>query len=116
MFEIRTARVSDIPLVATHRARMFQDMGLLPDASTPALIEATRMWPAIGLGRQGIGLNVYTEPRWRRRGVARSLMTAVLSWARAERLESLVLHAAPDGRARYEELGFVATNEMRLPA
>jgi hypothetical protein len=40
-------------------------------------------------------------------------MREVLEWARAERIESLVLHAAPDGRPLYEQLGFVATNEMR---
>ena len=46
--------------------------------------------------------------------MARRLMTEILSWARAVRLESLVLHAATDGRPLYEQLGFVATNEMRF--
>jgi GNAT superfamily N-acetyltransferase len=65
-------------------------------------------------GRQAIVVNVYTEPAYRRLGLARRLMEAVLDWARGERLESLVLHAAPDGRPLYEALGFVATNEMRF--
>ena len=64
-------------------------------------------------GRQAIVLNVYTEPEYRRRGIARQLMEAVLVWASAERIESLVLHAAPDGRPLYEQLGFAPTNEMR---
>ena len=68
----------------------------------------------IAHGGQAIVLNVYTEPSFRRRGLARQLMAEVLRWARSVRLESLVLHAAPDGRALYEELGFVATNEMRF--
>jgi GNAT superfamily N-acetyltransferase len=59
-------------------------------------------------------LNVHTEPPWRRRGLARRLMLEVLSWARTEALDSLVLHAAPEGRSLYEALGFVATNEMRF--
>ena len=46
--------------------------------------------------------------------MARSLMFEVLAWARATDLESLVLHAAPDGRPLYEALGFAATNEMRF--
>jgi GNAT superfamily N-acetyltransferase len=64
-------------------------------------------------GRHAIVLNVWTEPRWRRQGVAESLMEAVLGWARAERLDRLVLHASEAGRPLYERLGFVRTNEMR---
>ena len=64
-------------------------------------------------GRQAIVVNVYTEPAYRRRGLARRLMGAILEWAAAARLESLVLHAAADGRPLYESLGFVPTNEMR---
>ena len=69
---------------------------------------------AIAEGRQAIVINVYTEPAHRRRGLARQLMEAVIAWSRAERIESLVLHAAPDGKHLYESLGFVPTNEMRL--
>ena len=65
-------------------------------------------------GRQAIVVNVYTEPEFRRRGVARRLMTTVLEWARSVRLDSLVLHAAPDGKPLYEALGFAQTNEMRF--
>jgi GNAT superfamily N-acetyltransferase len=63
-------------------------------------------------GRQGIVVNVYTEKLFRRRGLARRLMLEVLS--RAQALDSLVLHAAPEARLLYESLGFVATNEMRF--
>jgi hypothetical protein len=41
-------------------------------------------------------------------------MRHVLEWARAQRLDRLVLHASAEGRALYERLGFVATNEMRF--
>jgi ribosomal protein S18 acetylase RimI-like enzyme len=67
----------------------------------------------VSLGHQAIALNVYTEPSFRRRGLARRLMHQVLSRSRAEGLERLVLHAAPDGRRLYEQLGFAPTNEMR---
>jgi GNAT superfamily N-acetyltransferase len=65
-------------------------------------------------GPQAIVLNVYTEPAWRRRGVANRLMQHVLDWTSAHEIESVVLHAAPEARALYEKLGFVPTNEMRL--
>jgi GNAT superfamily N-acetyltransferase len=67
----------------------------------------------IAHGREAIVLNVYTEPVWRRRGVARLLMREVLAWTRASDVEVLVLHASDAGRALYEELGFVPSNEMR---
>ena len=67
----------------------------------------------IAEGRHAIVLNVWTEPRWRRQGVAERLMQAVLAWAREERLDRLVLHASEAGRPLYERLGFVQTNEMR---
>ena len=65
-------------------------------------------------GRHGIILNVFTEPEWRRLGVASSLLERMVDWARTERLDRLVLHASKEGRAVYERLGFVATNEMRF--
>ena len=67
----------------------------------------------IGEGREAIVLNVYTEPAFRRGGLARRLMMEILDWARVSRLELLVLHAEPDGRPLYEKLGFALTNEMR---
>jgi GNAT superfamily N-acetyltransferase len=70
----------------------------------------------IAEGRHAIVLNVYTEPAWRRRGLAEQLMGCCLAWARQERLDRLVLHASSDGRRLYERLGFVATNEMRFPS
>jgi GNAT superfamily N-acetyltransferase len=68
----------------------------------------------VATGRHGIVLNVFTEPDWRRRGLAELLMRHVLAWARDQRLDRLVLHASAEGRALYERLGFVATNEMRF--
>ncbi len=62
---------------------------------------------------QALVLNVYTEPAWRRRGLAALLMEQVLAWAREHDVGSVVLHASDEGRPLYEQLGFVATNEMR---
>ena len=69
---------------------------------------------ALAEGRLGVIGNVFTEPEWRRRGVAEMLLRRIIEWARAERLDRLVLHASEEGRALYERLGFVTSNEMRL--
>ena len=67
-----------------------------------------------GKGRHAIVLNVFTEPEWRKRGVAQLLMEELLRWARAEKLDRLVLHASDQARSLYERMGFIATNEMRF--
>jgi GNAT superfamily N-acetyltransferase len=58
-------------------------------------------------------VNIYTEPAWRRRGIAALLMRHILDWTRAEGLTRVNLHASDAGRPMYEQLGFVPTNEMR---
>lgn len=50
------------------------------------------------------------------RRVAKLLLEEIIAWARAEKLDSLVLHASEEGRALYEQLGFQSSHEMRLPA
>jgi len=155
-FDVRPADLSDIPLLAHHRAAMFRDMGKLAphqaepleratasylreamprgeylawvaedDRPAPAVIGGTGvqlrpMLPRLGdgddleLGPEGIIVNVYVEPAWRRRGVGDALMRAVLHALAARRIRRIVLHASDDGRRLYERLGFAPTNEMRL--
>jgi GNAT superfamily N-acetyltransferase len=74
-------------------------------------------WPPhmIGQGsRRGNILNVYTVENFRRRGLARQLMQAVLSWCGENSIDTIILHASSSGRSLYESMGFIATNEMRL--
>jgi len=68
----------------------------------------------IAEGRHAIIINVFTEPEWRRRGLAALLLRQIIAWARTERLDRLVLHASDEGRSVYERLGFIQTNEMRF--
>lgn len=70
--------------------------------------------PCLGPARQGYVLNVFTEPAWRRRGLAGALMSRMIEWAKENGLDSLVLHASDEGRPLYEKLGFTSTNEMRF--
>jgi GNAT superfamily N-acetyltransferase len=58
--------------------------------------------------------NVYTEPEFRRRGIARMLVETILRWCRAQGYRSVTLHASEHGRGLYHSLGFADTNEMRL--
>jgi GNAT superfamily N-acetyltransferase len=59
-------------------------------------------------------LNVYTEHRHRRRGLARRLVTTATQWCRTNGIPIVVLHASDEGRPLYEALGFQPTNELRL--
>lgn len=67
---------------------------------------------------RGYMLNVYVEPEYRRRGLARALATRCVEEARRMGIRVVTLHASEAGRPVYEGLGFAATNEMMfsLPA
>jgi GNAT superfamily N-acetyltransferase len=74
-------------------------------------------WPPHMIGsssRRGNILNVYTEPEFRRRGLARRLMEAAIDWCKANQIDLVILHASPEGRALYESVGFRSSNEMRI--
>jgi predicted GNAT family acetyltransferase len=58
-------------------------------------------------------VNVYTEPQWRGKGVAKSLLRELMHWASQQGMDRVVLHASDAGRPLYEKLGFRPTNEMR---
>ena len=58
-------------------------------------------------------VNVYTEPEWRGKGIARALMQTLMQWVREQGFDRVVLHASDAARGLYESLGFKATNEMR---
>lgn len=77
----------------------------LPRISSNGTYVATRPVPLL--------VNVYTEPQWRRRGIARELVTTLMRWAAEGGVDQVVLHASDAGRALYASLGFAATNEMR---
>lgn len=59
-------------------------------------------------------LNVYTNPQYRRQGIARRIMQTMIDWCKHEGFANVTLHASKDGRHLYESLGFVTSNEMKL--
>jgi len=145
-FHIRQAIPDDTSIIGWHRARMFQDMGLVPDE----LFESFRTKALDRLGKAlasgdyfgwlvsprnapqkiiaGAGVIIrevppfpirhkngeITIPEWRRRGLAKLLINTIIAWSRQRNLDGLVLHSSDDGRALYEQLGFISTTEMRL--
>ena len=74
-------------------------------------------WPAnprAPCTERAVILNMFTEPEFRRRGIAQQIMLVILAWVRDRGLRNVHLHASPEGRMLYERLGFEVTNEMRL--
>lgn len=65
-------------------------------------------------GQIGYIMNVVTTPRYRRRGIARQIMQAMLEWLAERGVRCMALHATEMGRPLYVELGFADSNEMRL--
>jgi ribosomal protein S18 acetylase RimI-like enzyme len=65
-------------------------------------------------GKTGVILNVYTRPKFRRRGIAQHLMQAALAKAKDIDLTVVELHAMADGIPLYEKLGFVSKNSPYL--
>ncbi|HTS30725.1 MAG TPA: GNAT family N-acetyltransferase [Bryobacteraceae bacterium] len=70
--------------------------------------------PDFPAARRGWILGIYTEPPFRRQGVARQIMDTIVEWCRAEGFAHVSLHASQHGRQLYETMGFQPTNEMRL--
>jgi ribosomal protein S18 acetylase RimI-like enzyme len=73
------------------------------------VIELSREIPSPRAPR---GTNAYistisTDPRWRRRGMAAAIMTALVAVAREAGTDNVDLHATAEGRPLYERLGFV---------
>lgn len=59
-------------------------------------------------------MSMYTEPAFRRRGVASRIVRAMVRWATLHGYRRIFLHASPAGRPVYQRLGFASGSEMRL--
>jgi GNAT superfamily N-acetyltransferase len=100
--------------LAAAPARIVAGCGVHVRNIAPFPMESDGTETPIAAGRQAMVVNVFTEPDYRRQGLARALMRTVLDWAKIHGFDSVVLHTTPAGRSLYESLGFVASNEMRL--
>ncbi|MGD0177194.1 MAG: GNAT family N-acetyltransferase [Candidatus Bathyarchaeia archaeon] len=59
-------------------------------------------------------LSMYTEPQWRRRGLASLIVGEAVKWAKRNGYTGLWLHASAMGRMLYVRHGFKRTWEMIL--
>lgn len=58
---------------------------------------------------------VYVAPEYRRHGYARLLVSEALATARARGVRRVVLQPSRNSRTLYQEFGFNASGQMRLP-
>lgn len=58
-------------------------------------------------------MSVYTEPKFRRKGVATLIVKAAEGWARGQGYARMNLHASRQGRKVYSALGWKRTWEMQ---
>jgi ribosomal protein S18 acetylase RimI-like enzyme len=96
-------------------------LGWLVDNEQGTVVAGTGLWllawaptPSDQSAQRGYIFNVYTQPDYRRRGLARRLMQTIFDHCRKNKITVVALHASDHGRALYESLGFKQTNEMRL--
>jgi GNAT superfamily N-acetyltransferase len=64
--------------------------------------------------RRGYILNVFVEPGFRGRGLARAPMDAAMAEAKRRNLEYLILHATAMAMPMYEKFGWRRTSEMSM--
>ncbi len=83
-------------------------------ASVLMLLKETVPTPVTPLSVRGYLFNVYTEPTFRRRGLASRLTDAALDLARGLGIEIMELHASLEAEPMYQRMGFLPTSEMRL--
>src|SRR5437879_13589639 len=148
-FVVRLATPADADTVASHRARMFRDMGDVPPnlfdefrgkakvaiedmlargeyvgwLASPdgafdniiggAGLQLQRSLPRpfssargtnVSDGRFGVIINVFTEPEWRRRGIAELLLRQIIEWAQEERVDRIIFIAYVEVRYLYERM------------
>ena len=64
--------------------------------------------------KQGCIFGVRVAPGYRRRGLAERLTREAIAFLQQAQCATIRLHASRFGRAIYERIGFVPTNEMEL--
>jgi GNAT superfamily N-acetyltransferase len=119
---VRLATPGDADVIAWHRARMFQEMGRLPPDLIEPLRSRTREHLLVALETEEyVGwlasakespVNVFTEPGWRRQGLAGLLMGHILMRRTIDR--TIVSRFTPDRLAKVQATstaGWIAVDE-----
>lgn len=106
--DIRTEieRGAHIPFVAEVDGEVVACAILIWWTMLPSLTELHR--------KRGYVSSVYTDPRWRRRGVARRLMEQLIARAREMGVQRLILWASDMGRPLYLDQGFEPSRALEM--
>lgn len=83
-------------------------------ASGGVVIDQHPPGPSNLSGKIGYIMNLVTDSRYHRQGIARRIMRIVLEWLEDQGIRCMALHSTEMGRPLYKDLGFVDSNEMRL--
>ncbi|MBV8195713.1 MAG: GNAT family N-acetyltransferase [Candidatus Dormibacteraeota bacterium] len=70
--------------------------------------------PHVTDGRFAHIQSMVTEPDYRRRGLARAILTELLTWCEEQRIRSVSLHATAMGAPLYRSMGFRDPDEPEL--
>ena len=70
------------------------------------LIVEKPMSPSFITGKTGTVLNVYTKPNYRRKGIAKQLLTMLVDDSKALDISVIELKATEDGYSLYKSIGF----------
>jgi GNAT superfamily N-acetyltransferase len=91
----RLTRAEDAPEIVRLAGLMYASMGvtITPEWSALAATEMVRRFAD-------------ADPEFRRRGLARAIMVALLDWFEAARVPVVELHATDEGEPLYRSLGF----------
>jgi len=58
--------------------------------------------------------SLYTEPKWRHRGIATRLVRAAAKWSRRHKYQVVMLYSSKPARKMYTKMGFKRTWDMEL--
>jgi GNAT superfamily N-acetyltransferase len=75
-------------------------------ASAVGLVVTSLPGPTRPDGRTGYLLNLATDPKYRRQGNARAVVTSLLDWFHGQGVRRIELHANERGESLYAQLGF----------
>jgi GNAT superfamily N-acetyltransferase len=63
-------------------------------------------------GLEGYVISVFTAPEWRRQGMSRAIMNAILDYLRSKGITKVTLRATEQGRPLYLSLGFTPDDRV----
>jgi len=106
---------------ARQRMRSKRLVGLVAEDSRGLVVASGCIWiqpvqprPGRPMAVVPYLLSMYTEPVHRRSGLATRIVRKAIAWCREHGHTRMTLHAAPQGRGVYRNLGFEKTWEMRV--